>query len=770
MLVAGLPVVMLLLFSTVLIWMSVNDMQSIRGFARLVEFSGTTSDLIHELQKERGFSAGYANSGRKQFVSELAAQQEATNEALKRFDSQLGVLDMAYAGEEYTRDIQSARKELENLDDMRQKISSGNIRGAELIPFFSGLIDRLLESVLFLALSSPDAELGRSMFAFKDLLLAKELSGIERAVLTGVSSRGTISVSEFVRFTELAALEQQKLDSFLGLAGEGVKDHFQTGFKGAAIESVEQMREQVRAKFAKDSLVNELQTLVGYGGLVHQFKNYVMRGDEKYAALVLEKHQESNALVDRFLKLPHLTPVEIRHMETIRETLALYRDQLEKVRGLLAAGTQVKTIDNAVAVNDGPALAALSELSQGRVAIEASRWWKHSTDRIDLLNDTGRFAAQNIITEADRKSSEAMMIFGGVLIAAGLAIAITLLVTLRTSRRLIGSVTEIINHINGAANQILNASSQLAGSSQMLSAGASQQAASLEETSSTLEEMSSMTSRNADNANEVARLSQTATTSTATGTESLERMLKAISEIKESSDETAKIVKTIDEIAFQTNLLALNAAVEAARAGEAGRGFAVVAEEVRSLAMRSAEAARQTNQIIEDSQGKAERGVVLGEEMSTALDEIAQSIIKVNQLIKEVATASNEQAKGLGQVNTALSEMDKVTQENAASAEENSASSEELSSQAHSMAEVVADLSAIVLGHRELGQDGQNGADVQTLSGDRLTDQSRMLPHRQLIPSPGRDEWDDEEPEQELEAEEDQERSFGPKSSHGRER
>ncbi len=174
------------------------------------------------------------------------------------------------------------------------------------------------------------------------------------------------------------------------------------------------------------------------------------------------------------------------------------------------------------------------------------------------------------------------------------------------------------------------------------------------------------------------------------------RMGSAIGDIKNSSDQTAKIIKTIDEIAFQTNLLALNAAVEAARAGDAGRGFAVVAEEVRNLAQRSAESAKDTNELIESSQEKAELGVKVSGEVEDALSKILSAIVKINELVRSVATASKEQSGGIDQVNMAVSQMDSATQSNAANAEQASSTSEELSAQAQELTAMINDLMNMV--------------------------------------------------------------------------
>jgi len=240
------------------------------------------------------------------------------------------------------------------------------------------------------------------------------------------------------------------------------------------------------------------------------------------------------------------------------------------------------------------------------------------------------------------------------------------------------------------AEQVASASVQVSTGGQSLSQGASEQASSLEEISSNLQEMSSMTKQNALNARDAKGVADQARGSADKGVESMSRMSSAINKIKTSSDSTAKIVKTIDEIAFQTNLLALNAAVEAARAGDAGKGFAVVAEEVRNLAMRSAEAAKNTANLIEEAVKNSENGVAINAEVLTNFKEITEKINRVSQVVAEIAAASDQQDQGISEVNKAVEQLNQVTQQNAANAEESASAAEEMSSQSEEMRSMVA--------------------------------------------------------------------------------
>ncbi len=433
--------------------------------------------------------------------------------------------------------------------------------------------------------------------------------------------------------------------------------------------------EKLKERIRKTTLCNDVIDL-GNAIRLGTWQAIATRDPELFQATE-KKFEEVNAKLDELKTITHLEE-DLKRIEECRAAGADYlgcmqrfltewfaREELNKKRGLAA---------------DAVLLAAQNTAEYG-------------------MNATQEGSA----TAASSLATASSIMIGGLSVAVVLGCLLAFFIT----RSITGPLRRVIDGLNSGAEQVSAASGQVAQSSQSMAEGASEQASSLEETSASLEEMTSMTRQNADNAGQAATLMAQAQEVIGGMAKATDEMSKAIQEIKSSSDETAKIVKTIDEIAFQTNLLALNAAVEAARAGDAGKGFAVVAEEVRNLAQRSAEAAKNTSAMIEGSVKNADNGVVVTQRVAEALKQTVTNAEKVAQLVKEIAAASKEQSQGIDQINTAVSQMDQVTQSNAANAEESASASEELSAQAEQMNVMVRELVAMV------GGAGSNGDTVR---------------------------------------------------------
>ena len=329
----------------------------------------------------------------------------------------------------------------------------------------------------------------------------------------------------------------------------------------------------------------------------------------------------------------------------LKTSLTTYDSGFSKVVSMIKEG-KIKTAQEANA--------ALEEVKDAvhKLEKEAKELAEESNKRMSSAEDLVKGAASTTIWIMIVLSS----------ISAFIGIGISILITRSITRPL----NRVIGGLSQGAQEVASAATQVSSAGQSLAEGASEQAAGLEETSSSMEEMSSMTKQNADNAHQAKTMMGEAYQIVENANQHMGSLARAIGEITKSSEETGKIIKTIDEIAFQTNLLALNAAVEAARAGEAGAGFAVVADEVRNLAMRAAEAAKNTNNLIENIIKAVKNGNDLTVQTQEAFKKTVEMATKVGKLVEEIAAASQEQAQGIGQVSNAVAEMDKVVQKNAA--------------------------------------------------------------------------------------------------------
>jgi methyl-accepting chemotaxis protein len=305
----------------------------------------------------------------------------------------------------------------------------------------------------------------------------------------------------------------------------------------------------------------------------------------------------------------------------------------------------------------------------------------------------------------------ARLAFVNVVLAVAACVFGTVVATLLV-RSLIRPIDGVIGGLTEGGVQLTESSASLQRSSRAIAEGATGQAANIEETSAALQELGAMMHHNADATAEAGRVAEGMRASASDGRGAMEHMSSTMAKIKHSSDETARIIRTIDEIAFQTNLLALNAAVEAARAGDAGKGFAVVADEVRSLANRCAEAARSTSAIIAGAQETSNEGVGAAATMNEILDRLGADVERVEELFRGVARATEEQVKGIDQIRTAVNRMEQVTQANAASAEETSSASTELAANAAELGAMLATLRGVVYGEATVRMDAPGAGRV----------------------------------------------------------
>ena len=333
---------------------------------------------------------------------------------------------------------------------------------------------------------------------------------------------------------------------------------------------------------------------------------------------------------------------------------------------------------------------AKERYTEGAFGIEPARWFKASTDSIDLLKQIEDFSSRAILESADRELKDVTFWFWFTVGLILFLLVTVIVVSVFAAKSIMGSVNRAVDVIVSSSGQLVSASDQIAASATSLAEGASTQASSVEEISANIEESTAVNNQNSDNAKEASRLAKEADEAAHTGDRKIKELTGSMARITEASEQIAKIIKTIDEIAFQTNLLALNAAVEAARAGEHGLGFAVVADEVKNLAGRSANAAKETANIIEGAIEQIKGGSQIASQANEAFGTIVARVGKTAALVEEISAAIGEQAEGMNQIATAMGQVDQITQQNAATSEEAAAAAEELNAQATALLDHVA--------------------------------------------------------------------------------
>lgn len=459
-----------------------------------------------------------------------------------------------------------------------------------------------------------------------------------------------------------SAQEYEKAFGQVALAWEERGLNQDSGLQGKFREIVHSLEKSILELSAAEAEVLLL-------GLRRDEKDYLLRGDQKYVKQNGQSLEKLREALKKIASTPEIFSGFEKNLNEYRLSFEALVAKDQKIASdtevMRNAARKIEPIVDEIKDSTTQAATVKTEAVQGQVLVKT---------RLAMVITAGAFAA---------------------------SIFLVFFVT----RSIAKPVKNVASGLSECADQVSSASGQVSSASQQLAEGSSEQAASLEEISSSLEEMSSMTKQNAENANQANLLMSGTKETVARASQSMGQLTTSMGEISKASEETSKIIRTIDEIAFQTNLLALNAAVEAARAGEAGAGFAVVADEVRNLAMRAAEAAKNTAALIEGTVKKVSEGSEMVDRTNKEFREVAGSVDKSGELVGEISAASREQAEGISQVAKAVNEMDKVVQQNAANAEESASAAEELNSQAMQMASYTGDLKSLIDGN----SNGLNG-------------------------------------------------------------
>ena len=582
--ISVLPILAILFFAYSIIEREFNTYTSTNKLQSALEISFAATTLVHELQKERGLTAGFLASKGARFKSELEEQRKVSNAERDTLKAIYSKSNLSVFTNEFIGPITDGMKQLENLDGVRAQITSQSIPLGDALKFYTTQIAKYLKGNGALGGESSDAMLSSVAGAFSYFLNAKELAGQERAVVNGILARNTpISQEWFMKWNSLYFGQDTLIQSFMALAKKETIDVYKQTLKGAAVDSVSNIREIVRKK-----------------------------------------------------------------------------------------------------------------AQSGEFGVQPSQWFKDSTARIDLMRIVS-VQQMNILNKQTAQLIEqarANLLLYTILTLVIVLIVVAIVVVIARTLKMFFS--ESIVTITEGNAQLVSASDQIAASATNLAEGATHQAESIEKINTMISKASQSSQENFKSATKANHLAQDANQSAINGNESVNELMRSMKNITSSSEQIAKILKSIDEIAFQTNLLALNAAIEAARAGEHGLGFSVVAEEVKNLARRSSEAAKETAIIIKESMSQIKNGNEMAAKSHEVFETILENSKNTSVIVAGIATSIQTEVENMQSITADIDVINRITQTNAATSEETAAASEELNAQAVSLMDNVREVGKFV--------------------------------------------------------------------------
>lgn len=698
-----IPLIVVILLAAKLAVDSFSSSKNLQSLDKVVVLSIKIGNLVHETQKERGMTAGFLGSKGEKFSTEVVAQRLVVDEKLKEVNSFLNTFDKNVYSDEFLENLNNGLKKLQDLPNVRTGVSAFSINAAVAIDYYTDTNKLLLNVIATITkLSNSSAKVSQELVSYMNFLLSKERAGIERAVGTNTFAKNSFGEGMKAKFYTLVAEQNAYMDAFLKVSSLTMSDFYKKTFQADSITEVEKMR-KIALYSDLDSNFN-IDANVWFKQITEKIN--ILKKIEDYISQSLsdtigaEMHNASQNMIIFGLLSAFGVALTMILARTIAFTILIDVDSVKKgVENFFAFINFEKDDIELINVKSNDELGMMSKIinkniEDTKMNIQKDRALIADTIRVTNEINKGHLNCKIELDSNNPSLNELKNIINEMLGTLNSNISNILNVLTSYSKldfrsnlapnNLEGIIKELekdVNILGDVITQTLmenkktgiilsNNANTLTQNMQGIASAANSQAASLEETAASLEEITANITNNTQTAIKMASFGNKVKESITLGQDLANKTALSMEDINSQTSAINEAITVIDQIAFQTNILSLNAAVEAATAGEAGKGFAVVAGEVRTLASRSAEAAKQIKNLVENAQRKTQEGKDIASNMIKGYTELNENISITLDLIQNVTTASKEQSTGMIQINDAVNNLDQITQQNAQNASE----------------------------------------------------------------------------------------------------